>query len=401
MMIKIMTYIKRSIESPLLASLNRGKSILLLGARQTGKTTLMKHLNASDIHYTLLDPERRIRFEQTPTLLKNEIEAYKRQHPTKKLPLVTIDEVQKVPALMDMVQLLIDNREAQFILTGSSVRKLRRHPQFNLLPGRVVNFHIDPFNLSELATLQPQIESLLAYGTLPSIYLEQDPQSKQIDLESYVTNYLEEEIRGESLARQLGTFAKFLEFAALSSGQQLNVQRLSQEIGISRHTINDYLTILEDCLIAERIEPITASTSKRRLSKSPKYLFFDMGIRRIAAREGATLSHMQSGTIFEQYIGLELLRHIRLNSPAAKLSYWRDHAGPEVDYVVESNKRFLPIEVKWTTKPMLADAKHLLKFMQEYPCYDQAYLICQCERPILLDERVMALPWQELSKISY
>lgn len=195
-------YIPRAIEPDLKSTLERGKSILLLGPRQTGKTTLLKHLNAADLSYTLLDPELRLRLERSPNLLRQEIAAFNQMH-HKTLPLVMIDEVQKIPALMDVVQLIIDNQEAQFILTGSSVRKLRRHPQFNLLPGRVINFHLDPFMLSELTTPLPSVESFLIYGSLPGIYLESKNTIKQVELESYVTNYLEEEIRGEALVRHL------------------------------------------------------------------------------------------------------------------------------------------------------------------------------------------------------
>jgi predicted AAA+ superfamily ATPase len=392
-----MNYIKRSIEAPLKQSLERGKSVLLLGARQTGKTTLLKHLNISDLSYTLLDPELRLRLEKSPNLLSQEILAYKKLNPTQK-PIVTIDEVQKVPALMDAIQLLIDDGIAQFILTGSSVRKLRRHAQFNLLPGRVINFHLDPLSLSEIPLPLPAINTLLLNGSLPDIYLEQDDAIKQTDLQAYVTNYLEEEVRGEALARDLGHFSRFLELAAIESGNQINIANLSQELGIGRHTLNEYFAVLEDCLITERIEPITTQTTRKRLTKAPKYLFFDMGIRRIAALEGNQLSAKAMGFLFEQFIGLELLRALRIKQPAAKLRYWRDHAGPEVDYVIEHNKQYTPIEVKWTETPTLHDAKHLIKFMNDYDCQPLGYLICRTPRPLLLSDNIMALPWQEMIK---
>ncbi|SRR5579883_510844 len=395
-----MTYLPRLIEKPLQAHLQRGKSILLLGARQTGKTTLLKHLGMGDMSYTLLDPEVRLRFEKSPNILGQEIAAYKHLNHLSRMPIVIIDEVQKVPSLMDVVQLLIDNGEAQFILTGSSVRKLRRHPQFNLLPGRVINFHLDPLGLLELPQPFPSLETLLLYGSLPGIYLENKLLNKEIDLTAYVTNYLEEEVRGEALVRQLGSFARFLELAAIESGNQINIHKLSQELGIGRHTISEYFHILEDCLVAEKIDPITDSTTRRRLTKAPKYLFFDMGIRRIAAIEGSQLSSKALGSLFEQFIGLELLRYLRAKMiPAAVLRYWRDHAGPEVDYIVEINKRYLPIEVKWTEHPTLDDSKHLIKFMQEYNCIKPAYLICRCTKPLLLKEDILALPWQELSRM--
>lgn len=388
-------YIPRAIEPDLKSTLERGKSILLLGPRQTGKTTLLKHLNAADLSYTLLDPELRLRLERSPNLLRQEIAAFNQMH-HKTLPLVMIDEVQKIPALMDVVQLIIDNQEAQFILTGSSVRKLRRHPQFNLLPGRVINFHLDPFMLSELTTPLPSVESFLIYGSLPGIYLESKNTIKQVELESYVTNYLEEEIRGEALVRHLSQFSQFLELAAIESGQQINLHNISQELGISRHTIYEYFTILEDCLIAEKIEPISQSQTRKRLTKTPKYLLFDMGIRRILCKESSQLSPTLAGGLFEQFIGLEILKLLRAYFHTAKLRYWRDHSGPEIDYVIEHNRRFIPIEIKWTSTPTLQDAKHLLKFLAEYPCIMPGIIICQCDQPLLLHQHILALPWQQL-----
>jgi predicted AAA+ superfamily ATPase len=394
-----MKYIPRIIEKPLKDSLGRGKSVLLLGARQTGKTTLLKHLELGDLSYTLLDPELRLRLEKSPNLLGQEIAAFKRLNHLDRTPIVIIDEVQKIPALMDAIQLLIDNREAQFILTGSSVRKLRRHSQFNLLPGRVINFHLDPLCLLELPQPLQDISSLLLFGSLPDIYLENNIQTKEADLQAYVKNYLEEEVRGEALVRQLGSFARFIELAAVESGNQININKLSQELGISRYTIADYFLILEDCLIAEKIEPVTLVTSRRKLTKAPKYLFFDMGIRRIAALEGAQLSSKAMGDLFEQYIGLELSRILRVLAPTTKLRYWRDHAGPEVDYVLENNKKYTPVEIKWTSTPTIHDAKHLIKFMQEYDCTQYGYIVCRCEKPLLLQDNILAMPWQELGAL--
>lgn len=391
-------YLVRIIEEKIRETLRREKSILLLGARQTGKTTLLKHLGVGDLFYTLLDPDIRLKFERSVNTLRQEIAAYRHTN-SNQIPIVIIDEVQKLPPLMDIIQLSIDNREAQFILTGSSVRKLRRHSQFNLLPGRVVNFHLDALSLLEMPKPYPDIETLLLYGSLPGIYLENVASTQQADLESYVKNYLEEEVRGEALVRELGSFARFLELAAVEAGNQINVNKLSQESGIKRHTFIEYFCVLEDCLIIEKIEPITQATTRRKLTKSPKYLFFDMGIRRIAAAEGHQLSSKRMGNLFEQFIGLELFRILRLYAPMARLRYWRDHAGPEIDFVIENNKQYLPIEVKWTHMPTEQDTKHLIKFMHEYDCIKPAYVICQCDTSRMLAENIIALPWQELEKI--
>lgn len=150
------------------------------------------------------------------------------------------------------------------------------------------------------------------------------------------------------------------------------------------------------CLIADRIEPITQSPSRQCLTKADKYLFFDLGVKRICSREGSQLSEKTLAELFEQFVGMELLRYLRLFSQDGKLRYWRDHNGPEVDYVIDIHKRYIPIEVKWTTRPDINDAEHLNLFLQEYDCYDMAYIICRCNHLLKISDRVTALPWQEL-----
>lgn len=393
-----MSYIHRLIEQSIQNALKRGKSILLLGPRQTGKTTLLKHQITSDLFYTFVEPKTRLQFEKTPGQLGQVINAFKHLNPDKLLPLVILDEVQKIPSILDEVQYLIDNQVAQFILTGSSAIKFGRSQKVNLLPGRLVKIQMDALSLLEMKGL-PTLEDLLLYGSLPGIYQQSAHHLKAVDLQSYVTLYLDEEIRAEALVRQIGAFTRFLELAAIEAGQQVNMSKLSKEIGIGRHTIHEYYQILEDCLIADRIDALTSSSSRRRLTKAPKYLFFDLGIRRIAAHEGTQLPQKILGELFEQFIGLEILKLIRLYAPLAKLNYWRDHSGPEVDYLIVINRQYIPIEVKWSDNPNSDDCKHLEKFMAEYHCITPAYIICRIENPRLIKDNILAIGWQEFDKI--
>jgi len=192
----------------------------------------------------------------------------------KKRPLVFVDEIQKIPQIMDTIQLAIDKKLANFILTGSSLRKLRRKKKdVNLLPGRVIELNLGGLTLLELGDdIYPNLEDLLLNGALPEIILQKDSQCKELLLTSYVNIYLEEEIRAEAHVQNLASFSRFLTYAAVDAGKQLNVTNLSREIGVSRHTIEEYYQILQDCLIADRIEPIVKSTTRRRLTKAPKYL---------------------------------------------------------------------------------------------------------------------------------
>ena len=252
---------------------------------------------------------------------------------------------------MDTLQLAIDEKWANFIITGSSLRKLRRKKKdTNLLPGRVIELHLGGLSLLELDESYLELEDLLLNGMLPEILLQKEIKYKELLLTSYVDIYLEEEVRLEAASENLSNFSRFLNYAAVDAGTQLNITNLSKEVGVSRHTIENYYQILEDCLIVDRIEPLTSLTTRRRLAKSPKYLFFDLGIRRIAASEGLRLPQKYFGDLFEQFIGIEILKLIKIFAPQAKCRYWRDHSGPEVDYIIEYNRQYLAIEVKWTSK---------------------------------------------------
>ncbi|MFT5208068.1 MAG: putative AAA+ superfamily ATPase [Candidatus Omnitrophota bacterium] len=384
-------YTVRDLEKPIKATLKRGKSILLFGARQTGKTTLIKRLE-HDLYISLAASPIRIKFEKDPGLLIREIQAL--EQPNSKKPLIIIDEVQKVPALLDSIQYLIDENNAQFILTGSSARKLTRGPHINLLPGRVVVLRLDPYNLSEHESIS--LNHALIYGSLPGILATKNKHDRETDLISYVDTYLEEEVRAEAIVRNIGAFARFLELAASESGNIINLHKLSTEIGVAHTTISAYYQILEDCLIAHRVEPITQSKTRKKLTKSQKYLFFDLGVRRIAAKEGIQLPRQALGHIFEQMVGLELIRMARLNANNTTIKFWRDPGGPEVDWIIENNKQWLPIEVKWTDNPQPKDIRHLKVFLNEYSNTEKGYIICRCSHRLKMSNQITAIPWQDI-----
>ena len=386
-----MKYIPRLLEGTIRRALQRNKSVLLFGARQTGKTTLMGRFEAA-LSVSLIRPDVRQRYEKAPHLLAGEVEALA----SRARPLVVVDEVQKVPALLDVVQDLIDRGRANFVLTGSSARKLRRGAAVNLLPGRVTTLRLDPFSLREAPA--PQLEARLLYGSLPGILAVPDAADREADLESYVTAYLEEEVRAEALVRRVGDFARFLELAASESGQIVNLRRLSQEIGVSHTTIGAYYQILEDCLIAERIEPLSRSATRKKLTKSEKYLFFDLGVRRLAAREGLRLPRETMGRLFEQFVGLELVRCAHVRRLTTKIRFWRDPGGPEVDWVIDEDGAYTPVEVKWTDRPQASDVRSLELFLREYHS-TKGYLVCRVPRKTQLSRRVVALPWQSVDAL--
>ena len=392
-----MQYIPRLQEKKIKEIVARDKSVLLLGPRQTGKSTLVENLNP-DLLISLLIPEIRQRYEKNPGILIKELEVVKSKN-KKNTPLIFIDEIQKVSKLFDVIQYIIDKKIARFILTGSSARKLRRGSNINLLPGRLITVKLDPFVISELPS--KDLTDLLLYGSLPGIYFTDGYKNKDDELKSYVTAYLEEEVRSEAIVRNVGSFARFLELAASESGNIINLRKLSQEIGVSHTTIGSYYEILEDCLIIERIEPITKSSTRKKLTKSHKYLFFDLGVRRLAAQEGTKLPKELLGKIFEQFIGIELIRCSRIANNNTKIKFWRDPDGPEVNWVIEREGEYFPIEVKWTSTPSDRDIKHLKIFLAEYKNSKEGYLICQTPNKIKLDKKITAIPWQEVNDLIF
>jgi predicted AAA+ superfamily ATPase len=382
--------VARALRPVLARHLDRGKSVLLLGPRQTGKTTLLGDLDAV-LALSLASPATRQRYERDPSLLSHEVAALPATGA--RLPLVTIDEVQKVPALMDVGQDLIDRRLARFVFTGSSARKLRRGRELNLLPGRVVALRLDPLTLEEHTPAR--LEDALLFGSLPAVRTTPDAGDREADLRSYVETYLEEEVRQEALVRSLGAFGRFVELAARESGRVANYSRVSQDVGVSSVTIQSYYEVLCDCLVAERVEPLTRSASRKKLTRASRHLLFDTGVGRAAAREGRRLPLSRMGELLEQMVGLEVIRHCRLHAPDARLRFWRDPDGPEVDWVLEHPGGLLPIEVKLGDRPSERDTRHLEVFLREYR-ERRGLLVCSAPRPLRLSRTVSAIPWQDL-----
>jgi predicted AAA+ superfamily ATPase len=387
-----MEILPRIIEARLRQALERQKSVLLLGPRQTGKTTLLEPLQP-DLLLNFLQPEVRQRYERAPQLLGSELEALGERFRGRK-PLVALDEVQRVPELVNVVQDLIDRRLARFVLTGSSARKLRRGAGVNLLPGRLVPLRLDPLSLAE--RVPPSLEEALVYGSLPGIALAADDAARDEDLRAYTTLYLEEEVRAEALVRNLGRFSRFLQLAALEAGSISHFRGIAQELGVAHTTVAGYYEILEDCLIAERIEPLSESRTRKKLTKSPRYLFFDLGVRRAAAEEGPRLPTRVLGSLFEQFVGLELLRATRQTSGNLRLRFWRDPDGPEVDWILVGEDRWLSMEVKWSEAPVERDTRHLQTFLSEYPQAREGIVVCRTPRRLKIGPKITAVPWQEI-----
>jgi len=384
-------WLKRDITSKIVAVLERGKSVLLLGPRQTGKTSLAKKIKY-DRYISLMDPAVLQKYETNQSHLITEIKALKKI--SNKKPIIIIDEVQKIPTITDSLQLLIDEGIAQFIIIGSSARKIK-----NLLPGRVIKYTLSSLSLLELPIENLDLNNILVNGTLPEIYTTSSQEDINELISTYVNLYIEEEIRKEALVRNIGKFSNFLQLACIESGNIVNLRQIGSDVGVSHQTISEYYRILQDCMLVVKIEPLVKSNSRKRLSKAPKYIMFDLGIKRIGASEPHSPGIRELSLLFEQFIGLELVRIIQQNRIAMKVLYWRSHDGPEVDFVLATNNSYIPIEVKWTENPTQKDIKHLKTFSNEYQVNNLSYLICRCKEPRLLNENILAIPWQELPRV--
>jgi predicted AAA+ superfamily ATPase len=404
----------RYLETALSGRLSRNKVRLLFGARQTGKTALLRHLLAGERTYfvDLQATADRRRYEADPAAFGREVRALPRSVRT-----VVVDEIQKVPALLDEIQYLYDRAPSrwQFYLTGSSARRLRARSA-NLLPGRSHTYQLYPVcgwevardaTPHEIAPPMPQapakpfpvqpLERVLRLGSLPGIRAE-PAATAHATLAAYVDHYMEEEIRREALVRDIGPFAVFLRLAAGESGQQINLARLSQESGVAAGTLKNYYQVLVDTFVGYWL-PAYARRTRKRLLTTPRFYLFDLGVRNAAAelRLDARLADVQAGPLLEHWVAQELFARAGYRGRGYRLSFWRTASGAEVDFVWESPREDIPIEVKWTARPRPSDARHLEAFIEQYPSRTRrGLLVCRCTRPEQLTDRVRAIPWHAL-----
>jgi len=376
--------IKRSL-GPVLA--NAKRSFLLLGPRQTGKSTLVSSLKP-DLTINLAHEATYLEFARNPRELEERLGAL----PLAQRQTVFVDEVQRLPSLLNTVQALLDASPSRyrFFLTGSSARKLRRG-RANLLPGRIFTYQLGPIVSCEM-DYKLDTTQALSHGTLPGILVEPDRYVKEKTLSSYAATYLKEEVQAEALTRNLEGFARFLSVCAEYAGRFLDLAKLAADAQIARQSAVRYFEVLEDCLIVQRLAPF-AKSARRRLVQHPRYYFFDPGVLN-GLLGNFKVSPDRIGNLFEHLIFTQIAHSALALDKQINLSSYRTEHGAEVDFIVTSNGETLAIESKASRNVGRSDLRGLDSFAEYYgkPHRSMVFYLGAERRKM---GRVEVLPWQD------
>ena len=363
-----------------LLSLLHKKSLLLLGPRQTGKSTLVKNLNAvpnniNTIYINLAESDTYRELSGRPELIRQRIDSNE--------SIIIIDEAQRIPELFNETQIIIDNNpKKRVLLTGSSARKLKR-TEINLLPGRIWKLRLFPLVYPELGS--SRIKDRVMKGSLPGII---DSEDYKHELKNYVGLYLDEEVRSEGLVRKIGDFSRFLQVAGLSNAQQLNFSKISSDTGVKINTVRSFFEILEDTLIGSLL-PSFRGTKSRKAVATPKFYFFDAGVVNGLLNQ-FDISETSSlfGNCLEHIIYLELVAYISYNQRDLNLSYWRTHSQIEVDFLIEEK---VAIEVKASSRITSRDERGLQALKEDLKL-ERMIIVCNETNPRFTDSGVEVLP---------
>ncbi|MDP2862418.1 MAG: ATP-binding protein [Desulfobacterales bacterium] len=358
------------------------QSFFLLGPRGTGKSTTIKDLYPDALYIDLLLPDVHRFYLARPERLRETVLAEKDKN------VIVLDEIQKAPQLLEVVHNLMEEKKGrQFILTGSSARKLKKTGA-DLLAGRALMKHMHPFIAAELKN-EFDMEKALKHGTIPVVLDSNNPSAS---LQAYIDLYIREEVQMEGLTRNVGNFARFLETMSFSHGCVLTISNIARECGVERKTVEGYLYILEDLLLAYRL-PVFTKRAKRATVQHSKFYFFDTGIY-TALRPSGPLDRPEEkgGPALEGLVAQHLKAWIDYRHPEARLFYWRTSAGSEVDFVVYGKDLFRAIEVKHADTVHPKDLHGLKAFGEDYPEAERTLLYQGREK--LLRDGIMIEPCQ-------
>ena len=357
------------------------ETFFLWGPRQTGKSTLLRQAYGDQMWIDLLHTDEYRTFLQAPQILRERLQA------APSIKQVVIDEIQRVPALLDEVHWLIENAGAKFALCGSSARKLRRG-HANLLGGRALRYELNGITASEVGQ-HFELQRMLNHGTLPSVYLSDSPKRR---LQAYVSDYLREEIAAEGLVRNLPSFSEFLDVAALSDGEQVNVASIARDCAVSSPTAKAYFDILVDTMLGRWL-PAYRKRPKRRVALLPKFYFSDVGVvNRLAKRGTLEPGGQLFGKAFENWVHHELVCHNAYGSNDHELAYWRLASGIEVDFIVDDN---VAIEAKASRRIDDRDLKALRELSVEHEGVKRRFVVCLETKARRTSDGIDIMPYGE------
>ncbi|MFH0948089.1 MAG: AAA family ATPase [Elusimicrobiota bacterium] len=358
-------------------------NFFLFGPRGTGKTTYLKQNYPDAIWVDLLEPDVFRLYGAYPERLREIVLA----HPDKKT--VVIDEIQRLPELLNVIHLLIEKKvHKQFILTGSSSRKLKK-TGVDLLAGRVIKKTMHPFMAAELGE-KFNINNALNQGLLPLVVSAQNPEDV---LRTYASLYVREEVQAEGLVRNIGNFSRFLEAVSFSHGSVLNITNVARDCEVERKVVEGYIAILEDLLLAFRL-PVFEKRAKRAVVSHPKFYFFDAGVYRSLRPSGPLdKSEEIGGSALEGLVAQHLISWNSYSGEKNKVNFWRTASGSEVDFVVYGEKVFWAIEVKNTSRIRLEDLRPLKSFKEDYPESTAYFLYRGKER--IMKNGILCIPCDE------
>jgi predicted AAA+ superfamily ATPase len=357
-------------------SLPRGKSAFLWGPRKSGKTWWLRHHLRGAAVIDLLKTDVFAEYAARPALLRERWQGHK--------GLIAIDEIQKVPALLDEVHWLIESKGLSFLLTGSSSRKLRRS-HANLLGGRAWRRTMAPLSLLE--TRGFDLDEAMISGLLPPHFLSPAPLE---ELRGYVADYLKEEIAGEALVRNIPAFSEFLRVAAVTSSELLNYTNVAREAGVSPKVVRGYFDILEDTFLGFRVRPWRKSLN-RRLIETEKFYLFDVGVANYLCRRRPLRGSPEFGKAFEHYILMELKAYQAYRNPELEISFWRTAGGHEVDFILGDKE--LALEVKAGSRVHEGDTRALAALAEDGPVKRRVIVSLERE-PRKFAGGIEAEPWE-------